>query len=254
MPEATAKSCANAFLRHWVRIFGLPSHASSDNGNTFVSQLWKDLHAKLGTVVNYSPLYRPAALGGCEREHKEIKHGLKAVLLEMGNTYQDRWMEVLPWILLSRHSVFQPALGASAAEAVFGEPVRIPGDLIETENGLNLDDLIHKLRLNAAKSPAPTRVPPKPVYWPSSAAKATHVYTEVAKKTPLGPQYDGPWPIEEKLGESCLKIRVGFYASGEPRFETVHWSNCQPAVVKPGAPEVSRPALGRRPKSKTKDT
>ena len=53
MPEATSANCANAFIRHWVKHWGLPTHAKSDNGNTFIANLWRDLHAKLGTIISY---------------------------------------------------------------------------------------------------------------------------------------------------------------------------------------------------------
>ena len=134
MPEATAQSCADAFLRHFIPTFGLPQYASSsDNRNTFISKLGQALHAKLGIVVSYSPLYHPASLGACEREHKEIKHGLKAALVEMGQQHQSRWIDILPWVILGRHTVYQPALGASAAESVLGECPPITGVLVTHE-------------------------------------------------------------------------------------------------------------------------
>ena len=61
-------------------------------------------------------------------------------------------------------------------------------------------------------------------------ATATHVFTKKGKTTPLGPIYEGPYPITERIGDSTLKIKVGTSAQGEPRIEMHHWSNCKPAA------------------------
>ena len=251
MPEATAQNCANAMIRHWIPTFGLPRSAISDNGNTFVSNLWKDIHKKLGIIVSYTPTFHPASLGHLERQHREIKKGLKASLLRMGDEHQDRWMEALPWCMLSRHTVYQPDLDASAAEMVMGQCPIIPGDIARSSNPSfpDIKTLLQSLRQNASKEPVQTSFHGRqPVYWPTSAEKASHVWVQVGKPTPLGPQFRGPYPITQRLGKSCLEVQVGEYVNGEPRLDVVHWNNCQPAVVKPGAPNATRPKLGR-PKS-----
>ena len=73
MAQATADTCATAFIRNWVRHFGLPAKATIDSGNVFISQIWKELHKQLGTIVKYSPLYSSASLGSVERIHKDLK-------------------------------------------------------------------------------------------------------------------------------------------------------------------------------------
>ena len=94
MAETTTTQCVNAFIRGWVKNWGLPFEAISDNGNTFIAKVWKGLHKALGTIVKYTPLYSPSSLGMGERQHREIKNGLKACLLTMANDAKDRWMDV----------------------------------------------------------------------------------------------------------------------------------------------------------------
>ena len=169
----------------------------------------------------------------------------------MGNQHQDKWMDVLPWTVLSRHTVYQPELDASAAEMVLGQCPIIPGDIARSTNPSfpDVKDLLQALRKNAAKQPIQTSFHGKqPVYWPSSAEKATHVWVQEPKPTPLGPVFRGPYPINQRLGKSCLQVSVGVFDNGTPRFDVVHWNNCQPAVMKPGAEIATRPKLGR-PKS-----
>ena len=85
MAEATSTNCVNAFIRGWIKEKGLPSEAISDNGNTFIAKMWQGIHEKLNTIVSYTPLYSPSSLGLAERQHRELKTGLKACLLTMAN-------------------------------------------------------------------------------------------------------------------------------------------------------------------------
>ena len=252
LPEATSANCARAFIEQWIPIFGLPTSAICDNGNTFVANLWKDIHEKLGVIVSYTPVYHPSSLGHLERQHREIKNGLKSALLNMTSIHQSRWMEVLPWIMLGRHTVYQKDLDASAAELVLGQCPKIPGDIARSfdQEAPDLQTLLHNLRLNAARPPIETSFHGnQPIYWPSSAEKATHVYIQRGKTTPLGPAFEGPYPITKRLGTSCLEVLVGYFANGEERHETVHWNNVQPGVLRPGAQIAKRPPLGRKPTS-----
>ena len=106
LPEANAANCCNAFIAQWVSRWGIPETATCDNGNTFVSNLWSKLHEQLGTVVNYTPVYHPASLGGLERQHRDIKSSLKAVLSHMGDTHGHQWLAALPWVLLGRRTAY----------------------------------------------------------------------------------------------------------------------------------------------------
>ena len=251
MPEATSDQCVKAFLRHWVRHWGLPVEATSDNGNTFIAKMWKGLHEALGTIVTYTPLYSPASLGLAERQHREIKHGLKACLLKMANENHDKWMDCLPWVLLNRRTVYQPALQASAAEMTLGFCPKIPGDLTH-EDGLDLPDLLAKLRTNAAQPPAPTQHHRhRPVHFPQSTQTCTHVYVRKGKPSLLGPPMDGPYKIIERKSDSTLKLLVGHKVDGTPRYELHTWANCQPMPENiPEFKSMSKPTLGRKPKNK----
>ena len=127
----------------------------------------------------------------------------------------------------------------------------MPGDLVAggDPSAADLEELHRKLQMNASREPVQTSHHREvPTYWPASAANATHVYLRKHKPTPLGGQYDGPLPIEEKIGDSCLKLRVGYFANGEPRHVVAHWNNCKPAVVAPGSPDGQRAPLGQPPK------
>ena len=250
MAQVTAEACAKAFLRSWVKNFGLPTEALCDNGAAFVSKLWAKVHDMLGTIVKYTPPQHPQSLGHLERQHRDLKASLKASLLSMAEKFEGAWMDILPWTILGRNTTYQPDLGASPADLVLGGCPRLPGDLVAggDPSAADLEELHRKLQMNASREPVQTSHHREvPTYWPASAANATHVYLRKHKPTPLGGQYDGPLPIEEKIGDSCLKLRVGYFANGEPRHVVAHWNNCKPAVVAPGSPDGQRAPLGRPP-------
>ena len=73
----------------------------------------------------------------------------------------------------------------------------------------------------------------------------THVYTECDKTTPLGPNFEGPYPIVGREGTSCIKVKKGTYVNGEDRVQLWHWNNCKPANFLDTPFEVQAPKLGR---------
>ena len=87
MPEATSQACCQAFIWGWSQRFGLPQMMTSDNGNTFVANLWKDLLQALGIDQKFTPPYHSSSLGGVERKHADIKASLKAALVDMADTH-----------------------------------------------------------------------------------------------------------------------------------------------------------------------
>ena len=247
LKEATSQACAEAFIQNWVPTFGIPFEAVSDNGNTFISNLWKDLHASLGTIISYTPPFHPQSLGSLERAHKDIKSGLKTALHAMNDRYGEKWLTALPWTLLGRRTQYQPELGTSPAELVLGQTPRVPGDLVDN-GGEKLPELLDRLRTNAATPPVQTahhsEITP---YFPESAKVATHVMVKKGKPTPLGAIYDGPYEIVQRIGKSCLKVRVGNWANGQPRHELTHWNNAYPVPVDADIPAAEKVRRGRKP-------
>ena len=129
--KADAESCTKAFLSHWLAFFSLPAVATSDNGNTFISQVWKGLQDTLGIKVQFTPRFRPQANSAIERQHQSIKNSLKAALLELGDKYRERWSDILPWVLMGRRAAFQEDLGCSPFQLTFGQAAVLPGAMVD---------------------------------------------------------------------------------------------------------------------------
>ena len=247
MPEATALNCTNQFIRGWVRNFGLPSKATSDKGPSFISRLWSGIHAQLGTIISYSPLYSLQSVGGIERQHLDLKNSLKAALLKLGEDHQHNWMSILPWTLLARRTAFHADIAATPAELVLGTNPKLPRDLLHDPSPEDYQALATKLQQNANRPPGQTTLHGTvPTYMPPAVQSATHVYVSNQKQKTLDPRYHGPFPITKRLGTSCIQIKAGQDASGQDKFETHHWHNCHPVTLPDDTIDAQRPARGRK--------
>ena len=240
---ATAAAVCDAFEENWIPMFGVPAKARTDNGVSFTSRLWTDLNSRINTIVAYSPLYSPQSVGLVERQHGTLKNSMRAVLHQMGDYYGSKWSRILPWILLARRTSYHEDLGATPAELVLGENPRLPGEMIPPlKAGEPLPELLARLKENAARPPSQTNLRRQTkVYMPESTETATHVLTEKAKKTPLSTIFDGPFPITDKLGKSCLKLQTGTFKTGAPRSEVRHWNTCVPAKMAPNSKSADPP-------------
>lgn len=251
--EASSEACADALLHSWISRHGLAACCTSDNGSEFVSKIWKQMESKLGIKLNYTPTYSPQSNGLVERQHSTLKTSLKAALVEMGEKYQDRWYDFLPWILLMKRCSYQKELNASPAMLTYGTNLSIPGDLLRdpgepfNEDELkNLVDFMAKTNNMEAKQ----TTKPKQVEVEEPPETVTHVYTRQHNTTGLQAPYCGPFPIVSRPSRSQVKIKVGLTKGGLPRYELRSWRDLKVAPVDPDdVQEASRPNRGRKPAS-----
>ena len=169
----------------------------------------------------------------------------------MGDVNGSKWMDVLPWTLLSRRTSYHNELQGTPAQALLGQNPRLPGDLQpQADPELTIDKIMAQMQSVASRPPAQTRPPQEPVHYPKEVLEATHVYVRRPKSKikPLQPIADGPFLILDRLGTSCLNISTGKYKSGASRTEVVHWRNCVPAILPENTIPAHRPKLGRKSK------
>ena len=214
LESADAESCSRAFLNHWLAFFSLPARATSDNGNTFVSQVWKGLQESLGIKVEFTPRYRPQANGAVERQHQSLKNSLKASLLEMGDIYREKWADALPWILLGRRSAFQEDLGCSPYQLTFGQAAVLPGALVNDPGPPMSKDQIQAL-LKSLEASADRPAVPMSHHcvdnrsYTKDTDSATHVYLKVDNPQGLQCKYHGPFEIKKRLGTTTIQVKTG---------------------------------------------
>jgi hypothetical protein len=123
-----------------------------------------------------------------ERFHRT----LKAVIMCHADQH---WTEALPLVLLGICTAFKEDLQASVAELVYGEPLRIPGELLTpSTNPVDPALLITELRQHMARL--------RPVLAARHASPTTFVHSALEECThqdtmrrALEPPYSGPYQV-----------------------------------------------------------
>jgi transposase InsO family protein len=196
-----AATCADAFIEGWISRFGVPAVLTTDRGRQFTSALWSMVCSKLGISHITTTAYHPQSNGMVERAHRQMKEALKARLAG------DRWPEHLPWVLLGIRSAPKDDSNISAAEAVLGTPLVLPGQLLTAEER-PVPAFVEQLR---SAPPIPTRQLPPSAESGSSPRlmSAAYVYVRRGGVTPpLAPPYMGPYAVVRKT-DKFFTVMVG---------------------------------------------
>jgi cleavage and polyadenylation specificity factor subunit 1 len=127
-----------------------------------------------------------------------------------------KWTEALPLVLLGIRTALKEDLEGSGAELVYGEPLRIPGELLTpTANPVNPAHLITELRQHMARlRPVPAARNAYPAtFVHSDLEKCTHVFLRhVTTRRPLEPTpYSGPYQAlsrREKTPQLLVRGRL----------------------------------------------
>ena len=171
----------------------------------------------------------------------------------MGKAEKDQWMRTLPWTLMGIRHAFRPSLDASSAQLVFGKNLQIPGALLH-KPGPDLttkqtNKLLHQLYRMMDR-------PARPMAGKHEEKDISHTenvdqvyYRNHGDEKSLSEKFKGPVPINSRPSRSTLELKVGSYASGEPRLQEFSWSSCKPANYRDEAFSVFRDKLGRKRKS-----
>ncbi|XP_046973849.1 uncharacterized protein LOC124540391 [Vanessa cardui] len=149
--------------------------------------------------------YHPAANGIIERFHRQ----LKAAIMCHTNQY---WTEYLPLVLLGIRSAYKEDIQSSAAEMLYGETLRLPGQFFADNcNSItDISDYISRLRSFAAQIrpvPAAHHTPKKRfVFRDLDTADQVFLRQDALRKS-LQPPYTGPYQVI-KRGQKTFQILV----------------------------------------------
>jgi hypothetical protein len=113
---------AKLYIENIVKLHGVPSRIVSDRGTQFTSRFWKSLHKAMGTKLDFSSAYHPHTDGQTERVNQILEDMLRACVL----TYGKDWEQSLPYAKFSYNNGYQPSLGMSPFEALYGSKCRTP--------------------------------------------------------------------------------------------------------------------------------
>lgn len=205
--DISADTVSKVIFKKWICRFGCPKRITTDQGRQFESDLFNALMKMFGVDRTRTTPYHPQSNGLIERWHRSLKNALTARL-----TAGTDWAEELPIVLLGIRAACRTDTGVSAAEMVYGETVRLPGDffLDHTKNKAdqhvylqNLRQVIRKLR------PQPREISDsRKIFVSKNLKSCTHVFirNDVIKKS-LCPAYDGPYRVLNR-NDKVFKVKL----------------------------------------------
>ena len=134
---------------------GLVFPQSSDGEAQFLSSIWAIVCQSLGISSSTPTSFHPQSNGMDERFHCSLKTALCACLAG-----SDRLLH-LPLVLLGLHSVPKEDTGFSISQSVFGSPLSVPGEFLESSE-LPPSPFLHEIEqaVSGFAASLPHHVPP----------------------------------------------------------------------------------------------
>ena len=202
MKKITAEAVASAFLSGWISRYGTPFKVTTDQGRQFESNLFREFAKLLGINVTHTTPYHPQANGQIERWHRTMKAAIKC--------YKNQnWIDALPIVMIGLHSTVIQDIGVSPAEMVFGENLRLPGELFDdTVNSSYSNEWIDQFRdkMRSFKATPGLRHCKNNSFVPSNLQDCSHVFVRCdAVRKPLQRPYDGPFKVISRT-KKCLRF------------------------------------------------
>lgn len=193
LKDMTAVSVARAFVEGHVARFGVPEQVTTDQGTQFESRLFKELTVLLGCARIRTSAYHPQANGMVERLHRTLKTAIRSI-------DPVNWSDVLPLVLLGLRTTFKQDLDCSPAEMLYGERLRVPGELIsqpEPSGTIDSSDFVSRLRehFRTVRS-CQSRESMTPSYEPPALHDCEYVFVRVDRlRSSLQSPYEGPFKV-----------------------------------------------------------
>ncbi|KZC06855.1 hypothetical protein WN55_08600, partial [Dufourea novaeangliae] len=139
-----------------------------------------------------------------ERLHRQLKAAIMC-------RQEESWSETLPAVLHGIRAAVKEDSGTTPAEMVFGEALRLPGDLIAGDDQTEVSVFVEQLRNRMRElKPAPrAHHGHKRVFVFKELDTASHVFVRRdAVKKPLQPPYEGPFLVVSRSSKNFV-IKIG---------------------------------------------
>ncbi|BHF67339.1 hypothetical protein SprV_0301036500 [Sparganum proliferum] len=231
--DTSAENIAMVFLTHWISTFGVPSTLTNDRGSQFQSSLFREFTRLLGCAHITTTAYHPASNDLVERLHRQPKSAM------MSQTESATWSVNVPLVLLGIRSSVKEDIQCTAAELVYGTPLRLPGEFVRpsTTNTNILSTFVQQLKQRMAQlRPTPTRLTSKHVFVHEDLKSAPFVFVrhDTVHK-PLCPPYDGPYKVVQWKDKFCVLQKAD-------KTDTVSIDRLKPAYLE-CLPSTSAPSI-----------
>ena len=206
----SAQEVAEGLVITWISRFGSPIRMTTDQGRQFESKLLHELAKTFGIQRIRTTSYHPKSNGQVERFHRQLK---ASIMCRQENA---NWLEALPIVLLGIRSSIKEDLNSSSAELVYGEPLRLPGEMLipsSEESVPDCNNFLDQLRskmTNLRPIPASDHDKNRKCFIFQDLSTCTHVFVrdDTVKKSLTYP-YTGPYPVLARNSKTMQVIMKG---------------------------------------------
>jgi hypothetical protein len=245
--DTSALSASTSLLSYCGR-YGVPAMIRSDNGSQFINELIRLITSMLHLKHNHILPYSKEENGLVERANKEVNRHLRAILLEMGDSFVE-WSKYLPLIQRIMNSSVNSSIGLAPSQIIFGGLVNlnrrilhpvddvaiefptykdyysnlltIQGRLIAAAEKTQNDNNINKLKLKDDIT----------IFNPNSYVLVSYPDTGFGTTSPskLHPRWRGPYRVLSQDDHNHIEI-IDLVTN---KIETVHVTRIKPYIVDP---------------------
>jgi cleavage and polyadenylation specificity factor subunit 1 len=120
--DIISDTVARPLLTCWISCFGCLQTITTDQGHQFESQILQSLAWLCYIQLSRTTSHHPSADGLAEHFHWTLK---TAIMCHA----DQQWIDVHPFVLFGIRTAFKEDLQAPVPELMYGEPLRIPGEL-----------------------------------------------------------------------------------------------------------------------------
>lgn len=227
MPLETqeAEEIAKALVDNVFLSYGICRTILSDQGQNFMSKLFKNMCKLFGIKKLRTSAFRPQSNGSIERMHRSLKEYLRHFIEED----QKNWDEFLKLACFAHNSSVHSSTKLQPFELTLGRKVNIPssfkqgtesvgpfyahGDYIaELKHNLNTAFKVARDNLKIAKETQKKQVDKHSKQVEFKVGDEVQLLNEAVRQgrsKKLGPQWNGPYTIVDKIGEVNFKIKMG---------------------------------------------
>lgn len=202
--DISAETVAWTFFSNYVSRFGVPVMITTDKGTQFTSKIFVELTKLLGSHRITTSAYHPQANGMVERFHRQLKATI------MASHGSENWYDAIPMALLGLRCVFKEDLGYTASQMVYGQDLRLPGEIVFPSSTEPSSQFLHKFResfKNVHSNLSHHKNTTGSVYLPKDLTSCKYVFLRVENKRSLQRPYVGPYKVVEK-NSKYFKLEV----------------------------------------------
>ncbi|KAJ4717218.1 Retrotransposon protein, putative, Ty3-gypsy subclass [Melia azedarach] len=131
LADCTAEEAAKLFLKHVVKLWGVPNNIVSDRDPRFTGKFWSELFKMLGTDLNFSTSFHPQS----DEQTERVNALLELYLRHYVSANQKDWAKLLDVAQFSYNLQRSEATNKSPFEIVLGRQPTTPHALASSYDG-----------------------------------------------------------------------------------------------------------------------